>query len=215
MDMSSVLPVMPTSGGGGMFGGSGGSSDWIVFLIIAIIFGWGNGGLGGKNGVATTDNAIANEFNFNSLNNGVRAIETGICDLGFALSQDNGRTRDAITANAFSTERGFNTLASQLASCCCDTQKELLVNRYDMAKGFCDVVNNASSNTRDIINAGNMNTQRIVDMMTSNQLQELRDKNNALTIQVSQQNQTATILNSLKPTPRPSYIVPNPCCPTV
>ena len=67
-------------------------------------------------------------------------------------------------------------------------------------------------NTRDLIEAGNANTQRIVDMMTQNTIQELRDKNTALTLQVSQAAQTRAIVDAIKPCPTPSYIVANPYC---
>lgn len=67
-------------------------------------------------------------------------------------------------------------------------------------------------NTRDLIEAGNANTQRIVDMMTQNEIQKLRDEKSALTLQVSQIAQTQSIVDQLKPCPRPSYIVANPYC---
>lgn len=67
-------------------------------------------------------------------------------------------------------------------------------------------------NTRDLIEAGNANTQRIVDLMTQNEIQKLRDEKTALTLQVSQSAQTQAIVDALKPCPRPSYIVANPYC---
>lgn len=67
-------------------------------------------------------------------------------------------------------------------------------------------------NTRDLIAAGNANTQRIVDMMTQTEIQNLRDDRTALQLQLSQQAQSANLISQLKPCPQPSYIVPSPYC---
>lgn len=220
MSLDSIMPVSPTGFGGNMF--SGGSSDWIVFLIIAIIFGWGNGGLGGMGGgrgaiANAVDNSfISNEFNYTNLANSLKGIERGLCDVGDSVlrttASQGEATRTAITNASFANERGIANLSAQLAQCCCDTQKELLTTRYENSKNTCDIITNANMNTRDLIQAGNANTQRIIDMMTQNELQALRDKNTALTLQVSQQNQTASIVNALKPTPVPAYVVGSPYC---
>lgn len=99
-----------------------------------------------------------------------------------------------------------------MAECCCGINRNIDAVRYENAKNTCNIITNANMNTRDLIEAGNANTQRIIDMMTQNVIQDLRDKNTALTLQVSQQAQTSSIVDALKPCPRPAYIVQNPCC---
>lgn len=76
--------------------------------------------------------------------------------------------------------------------CCCETQR--LIER-----GFCDV-----------INAGNQNTQRIIDKMTCNELQTLRDQLQTANFQLSQQAQSANLIATLRPTPIPSYLTCSP-----
>lgn len=214
--MEMNMPVAPAMYGAnnGLFGNG---NDWLGFIFLAMIFGWGgNGfGFGGRGaGVDTlaTDNLIANEFNFNTLNNGIRGLERGLCDLGYSLAQQEGQTREAITTSAFSLERGLTSLGTQMSQCCCETNRNIDALRYEGAKNTCDIITNANMNTRDLIEAGNANTQRIIDMMTQNIIQDLRDKNTALTLQVSQQAQSASIIDSLKPCPKPAYIVQGPCC---
>lgn len=217
--MEMNMPVTPAmfGGSGGMF--SGGSSDWIVFLIIAIIFGWGNGGIGGRNGagtLATENSYIANEFNYSNLSNGIRGLERDLCDLGFnlnsSIASQGELTRGAVTSGFVETQRGFYDLSAQMANCCCETNRNLDALRYEGAKNTCDIITAGNLNTRDLIEAGNANTQRIVDMMTQNTIQDLRDKNTALTLQVSQIAQTQSIVDQLKPCPKPAYIVGNPYC---
>lgn len=217
MDMSSTIPVLPVTAGAGGFnnGMFGNGGDWTVFLLFALIFGWGGNGFNRGNGVAE-NSYIANEFNYSNLSNGIRGLERGLCDLGFnlnsAMSSQGELTRGAVTSGFVDTQRSFADLSAQMASCCCGIERGIDGIRYDNAKNTCDIITNANMNTRDLIEAGNKNTQRIVDMMTQNTIQELRDKNTALTLQVSQSAQTQAIVDQLKPCPVPSYIVSNPYC---
>lgn len=220
--LGSTMPVLPlTAGGGagGLFGGGGSNtSDWIVFLIIALIFGGGNGLFGNRNGAGTAENSyIANEFNYSNLSNGIRAIQNGLCDSTYALNSSiTGQgelTRGAVTNSTFETQKGFYDLSAQLASCCCANERASDRAIYEGAKNTCEIITAGNLNTRDLIEAGNSNTQRIVDMMTANQMQELRDANTALTLQVSQSSQTQALIEALRPkAPIPAYITSNPYC---
>ena len=65
-------------------------------------------------------------------------------------------------------------------------------------------------NTRDLIAAGNANTQRIVDLITQNEIQGLRDSLNTANLQLSQQAQSANLINQLRPCPIPAYLSCSP-----
>lgn len=215
--MNTTMPMMPYAMGGannGLFGGNG--FDLIGFAFLALIFGWGgNGfGFGGGRGAGNpvTDNLISNEFNYNTLNNGIRGIEKGICDLGYSMAQQSGQTREAITNSTYGITGVLSDLGSKLDNCCCNTNRNIDSVRYDMSKGFCDVITSQNMNTRDILLGQERQTQKLLDAMTQSTIQDLRDKNTALALQVSQQAQTASIIDALKPCPKPAYIVQNPCC---
>lgn len=216
MDMTANVPMMPMAyGNGGLFGGSG--NDWFGFLILAMFFGWGGNGFGfggrGIGGTLATDNLISNEFNFNTLNNGIRGLERGVCELGFNNSQLASQTRESLATSTFALQGAINGIGSKIDSCCCETNRNIDAVRYDMAKGFCDVITSGNLNTRDLIEAGNANTQRIVDLITQNEIQKLRDDKLALQGQLSQVAQTSTIIDALKPkAPIPAYLTQNPCC---
>lgn len=90
------VPVAPlatgTSGnsGNGMFGGDG----WWAIIIFALIFGWGRGGYGGfgggngggaENG-ALTRGELCQDMNFQSLENAVRGVQSGLCDGFYAMN---------------------------------------------------------------------------------------------------------------------------------
>ena len=109
--------------GGGFFGNEG---LWAV-IILAIIFGWGNGnGLGNRNGGgscnggdnvtvvpypapgyglgygggALTRADLCSEFNFNNLDRAVSGIQQGICDSTYALN-------NAITSGTNTLQMGM------------------------------------------------------------------------------------------------------------
>lgn len=167
---------------GGMFGG-----NWMwIIVVFALLFGWGrNGFAGGAADGALTRSDLCEGFNFQNIENGVRGIQQGLCDGFYAMNTGllngfNGVQRDIAQAQ-------YNT-----QNCCCETQR--LIER-----GFCDV-----------INAGNANTQRIIDHMTNSEMQALRDQLQTANFQLSQQAQNATLISTLRPTPIPSYITCSP-----
>lgn len=224
--MEMTMPMAPATygfaGNGGMFGGG---DSWFAFLIFALIFGWGGngggfGGRGGYNSGFQTGEALASQFDLQDIKNsqryidsGIRGLERGLCSSGYDNALQASQTRDVITNSAFGLERGLSNLSTQLADCCCNNQRAIESVKYEMSKGFCDVVTNANLNTRDLLNNQDRNTQRIIDMMTQNELAKLRDEKLALQGQLSQVTQTSTIIDALKPkTAVPAYLVQNPCC---
>lgn len=88
--------------------------NWFMWIIaLAIIFGNGNGfGWGGNRGygvgpavegIATRD-AVNSGFQYNQLDNGIRAVQNGLCDGFYAL---NNSVKDA----------GY-ALDSSIKNCC-------------------------------------------------------------------------------------------------
>lgn len=177
------------------FGGGG----WWAIILFAMIFGWGrNGnGFGGNGGndmlgyelgrVATT-NDVANGFAQNSLQRGVDDILLGQANGVNYMNQGFYGINTSILTTG-------NTISREIADCCCSTQR--LIER-----GFCDVINN-----------NNMNTQRVIDYMQSEKISALQAENVSLKGQLSNQAQSAYIINSLNPPARPAFLVPNPNIP--
>lgn len=61
------------------------------------------------------------------------------------------------------------------------------------------------------LEAGNLaNTQKILDKLCENEIQQLRTDLQSAQLQISQLSQTANITNALRPFPSPSYIVTSP-----
>lgn len=220
--MGYALGQDSNGGNGGMFGNDG----WWGIILLALLFGWGGGGMGFGggygggmmlNGIATR--ADINEgFALNNITGGITAIQQGICDSTYALTNAiNGGFNNAQLA----TLQGFNGLERQLADCCCENRAAIAQVRYDMATQACDTRRAISDAARDITDNANANTRAIMDFMVNSKIESLRDENQSLKLAASQANQnnylaalsdaqTAELIRRIAPTPVPSYAVPAP-----
>ena len=209
------FPPMGMMGGyGGGFGGYGG--EWLALIVLAALFGgFGGGGFGGfgGGGGALGLGAIYGSQQFNQLDNGIRAVQNGLCDGFYAVATSNlqaqnqtqrdlcqgfSATTAAITENRFAAQQ-----------CCCETQRSIDSVKYENAQNTCNIIN--------AIHAEGEATRA---QMTQNQIQELRDKLNdkdrdiqTRDFQLSQLSQNSYLVNTLQPAAKPAYIVNAPCTP--
>ena len=230
-----TMPVAPAyqAGGYGMWGGD--LSSWFTLFLIFGMFGgwgWGNGwgGNGGSSfgtpyGQGWATRADINEgFALNGLQNGQRDITAAITN-GFH-GVDN-----AVCQLGYNVQQGINTLSSQLADCCCTTQRAIDGVNYNMATQASGIQNAIQNTTRDIIDNQTSGINAIMGKLSQMEYNGLNDKyqaalaeNQALKFQASQtaQNafitanqeaQTAELLRRLgRDCPVPAYVVPNPNC---
>jgi hypothetical protein len=185
---------------------------WLIFLALL-----GNGSFGfGGNANANADTQRLENLINNNHNN----------DL--ALSAINGN-RDAINSLAsnlncsvVSLNNAIDGVRNAMASCCCDIKTLIQSTSYEsqlreqantnminntlcgltntITNGFANIGYTAERNTNMIIQAQNANTQRLVDLINTNNVNELTEKLNDARLQLSQSNQTQAIIAALKPT---------------
>jgi hypothetical protein len=173
-----------------------GFGGWFMWIIaLAIIFGNGNGfGFGGNRGampavegIATRD-AVNSGFQYNQLDNGIRSVQNGLCD-------------------------GFYALNTSVKDCCCTTNRNIDSVKYEMSKGFCDVITANNLNTRDILESQNAGVQKILDYLCANEKQNLRDRIQTLETSGIIQAQTKNLVETLRPCPIPAYLTCSPYAP--
>jgi hypothetical protein len=164
-----------------------------VYLIWLAFFGGGNGGFGfgGGNG-ALTRAELTQGFNDQATRAGIRGIQQGLCDGFYAnnttmLQGFNGIQRD-LCAGFSSVTAGLNQLGYQQQQCCCEL------------KGAIHAEGEA---TRALITENII--QGLRDRIVAKD-QELQTAN----FQLSQQAQSAALINALRPTPVPAYITCSP-----
>lgn len=68
-----------------------------------------------------------------------------------------------------------------------------------MAKGFCDIIQNAHNDA-----------DRIINVLTQDKIESLRTELQSAQLQLSNAAQTNAIVNQLRPCPTPAYITCNP-----
>lgn len=201
--------------------GFGFGGEWgglIGLLIVASLFGgngWGFGGNRGGNPATQADisagfanSEIMSDLNDILLQNsqGFAGVQQTLCQ-GFSgvnatVSQGFAGVNNAICTLGYQNQQGFNGISREIADCCCTTQRSIDAVKYENAKNTCD-----------IIRAGQDNTRAILDYLTGEKISALQAENSGLKAQISNDRQSAYLLNELKPCPIPAYITCNPNAP--
>ena len=213
-----TMPVQPANTGnnGGGFGWGGDGAWWIIILFLFVFCGWGNGGFGGgygngANGAGfqgyATRADINDGFAMNNLQSGINAIQQGICDATYALTN---AINSGFSTTQMSMMQGFNgvqaqicNLGAQLAQCCCDIRASIQDVRDEMAQNTCNITNQMNNNTRDILESQNSNTRAILDYLCQEKIDAKNEKIaeqaaqiQALQLQASQAAQNAVFAAS-------------------
>lgn len=183
------------------FGGWG-SWIWVILLLAVLGGGWGGGfGFGGMGGAGLQGMATRADINegfaLNNITGGIQAIQQGICDSTYALTNAiNGgfsASQMSMMQGFNGVERGFSDLSHQLSDCCCENRAAIAQVRYDMATQACDTRNLIQNTTRDLIDAQNANTRQIMDFLVNDKISALQAENQSLKFQASQAAQNAFI----------------------
>ena len=214
------------SGNGG-YGNNAFGGDWAWWIVILLIFGWGNGGWGfGDNGGGAMRGALTREQacidnNFQNLMRetaGISdAVNLGFANLNSTICNQQYDTAQMINSMNIANLQSANALQSQIASCCCDLREAVTGVNYNLATQSCDTRNTIQNTTRDIIDNQNANARAILDKLTSQEIAAKDAQISALNNQLfradlaaSQVAQNQYLVNELRPCPVPAFITCNP-----
>lgn len=190
---------------GGAFGYGG---DWIwIILVFALI--WGNNGNGFfGNGIGATDGYVL-ASDFANIERKIDAVNNGICDGFYAMNTGmlNGFAglTNTITTSGYETRNAITTLGTAMQQCCCSVERSIADTRFDIASQGCAIQNSIATAARDIIDSQRDGTAQILSFLTNEKISSLQAKNATLEAQLSQNAQTATLINALKPAPVPAF----------
>lgn len=188
--------------------GYGNSFIWI-FLLFAI-FGWGGNGFGyGRNG-AVTQLEMQQGFDTQSVLRKLDGITQGLCDGFYAMNTNNLQMQNQLQRDLC---QGFSATNSAIAEnrfasqqCCCETNRNIDAVRYENAKNTCDIVTAIEKNTDEVKALINANTMQALRDKIVAKDQELQTAN----FQLSQQAQSANLIEALRPCAKPAYITCSP-----
>lgn len=136
---------------------------------------------GGLFGNNRAADQVTNEFLFNNLASQNRDITAGISQVDRDVLTTSCNTDKEILESRYTTQLGFQNNQAQLSECCCSLKQEM-----------------------------NANTQKILDKMSENEINSLRDALNTANFQLSQQAQSANLISQLRPFPQPAYLTASP-----
>ncbi len=133
----------------------------------------------------------------NGINQGFAGLNTGLVTQGYEtrlasnalfaqLAQCCCDTGNLIQANTTQGIMNTNSLSRQLADCCCDMEKMNMQSRFDAQAYNCNTL-------QAIDKLGD----RIIDYMSNEKIQALRDENQALRLSASQSNQNAVLMAAM------------------
>lgn len=171
------------NGGWGNNGGFGGGS---------------NGGAGGLYPWMNQAEITSDGFRDQMINSGINSIRDGVsglsnqlcnccCDMqgtvqnGFAQAEIAANGRQMANMNqAFAAQtamnQGFNSLESNLASCCCENRLATADLKYTIATENCADRAALSDGIRDVITNQTANTQRILDQLCNDKIDAKNEK---------------------------------------
>ena len=210
----SIADAMALAGNkneGGLFEGT---SAWVFFLFFLLAWG-GGGGFFGGGGNSTREGELTRAEMYNALGQ-----QDSFVNQSNIMRELSAFERDAANnwgAMKYDNLMGVNSIMSQMAAnaaaqaqCCCETNRNIDAVRYENARNTGDVVHNAQLNTRDILESQNAGFQRILDFLTNDKLESLRNELQSAQLQLGNMSQTTTLINTLRPFPAPAYITNSP-----
>ena len=217
MENSGIVPTLPVGGNGLGFGGDG---IWAL-LIFAMIF---NGGFGfGNNGYSNlaTQDFVSSQFTQRDIADVNTNVNNGFQNTNNAIAAGFGRTNDNICdlkSNVLVGDMGIqnqvleNRYAGQLSAC--QTQRDILTQTNELNTNLLTTALQAQAKMDEcccnLKAQGIENTQKILDAMNQNTIDNLRSEVNDLKNTITANGIGSTIINSVRPYPTPSYIVSSP-----
>lgn len=236
MEGTGITPVMDINHANNCDGYGFGGGMWFMWIIVifALMGGWGFNRNNGNDAAAVfangalTRNEVASGFDYQTLNNGIRGVQQGLCDGFYAMNTNALNLDKSVLQAGNSVEKtvmqGDNGLGMAIAQTGTQLGSGLAENRFAMQNGFCEVNRNidavraeAYRNTCEVTNAIKEESDKTRAMFAAYEMQELRDRLadrdrdlQSAKFQLSQVAQTQQSVGKLQPFPQPAYITASP-----
>ena len=218
MENSGIVPTLPVGGNGLGFGGDG---IWAL-LIFAMIFngGFGFGNRGYGDNLATTD-FVSSQFTQRDIQDVNTNVNNGFQNTNNLIAGGFGRTNDNLCdlkTSVLTGDMGIqnqvleNRYAGQLSAC--QTQRDILTQTNELNTNLLTTALQAQAKMDECCCSlkaqGIENTQKILDAMNQNTIDDLRSQVNDLKNTITANGIGSSIVNQVRPYPTPSYIVSSP-----
>ena len=164
-----------------------------------------------------------------NLNCDFNQLQGAVCSVQSAIQQVSGAVGYSAEKVINAANLGDLNIVQQLKDCCCTTQQNIVKMGYESQLGQKDIINTIQTQTLamqqghnnitteilrnlatitaqnqqdkcDILRSGEMNTQRIVDVLNNHWQADLQQRYNDARLELSQQRQNAELIAALKTT---------------
>ena len=157
-----------------------------------------------------------------NLNCDFNQLQTAICSVRSSIDNVAGQVGFSAERVINAAEKGDASIIQALQTCCCNTQQSILKMGYEnqlavqgqtntlqqslnfvnssVERGFSAIGYQSAQDKCDIIRAGEVNTQRIVDTLNNHWQSDLQQRYNDARLELSQQRQNAALIAALKTT---------------
>ncbi len=164
-----------------------------------------------------------------NLNCDLNQLQGAVCNVQSAIQQVGGAVGYSAEKVINAANLGDLNIVQQLKDCCCTTQQNIVKMGYESQLGQKDIINTIQTQTLamqqghnnitteilrnlatitaqnqqdkcDILRSGEMNTQRIVDVLNTHWQSDLQQRYNDARLELSQQRQNAELIAALKTT---------------
>ena len=164
-----------------------------------------------------------------NLNCDFNQLQSAVCNVQSAIQQVSGQVGYSAEKVINAANLGDLNIVQQLKDCCCTTQQNIVKMGYESQLGQKDIINTIQTQTLamqqghnnitteilrnlatitaqnqqdkcDILRSGEMNTQRIVDVLNTHWQSDLQQRYNDARLELSQQRQNAELIAALKTT---------------
>ncbi len=164
-----------------------------------------------------------------NLNCDFNQLQQAVCGVQSAIQQVGGQVGYSAEKVINAANLGDLNIVQQLKDCCCTTQQNIVKMGYESQLGQKDIINTIQTQTLamqqghnnitteilrnlatitaqnqqdkcDILRSGEMNTQRIVDVLNQHWQADLQQRYNDARLELSQQRQNAELIAALKTT---------------
>lgn len=194
MQTAGIVPTMDYSRNNDGFGD--GAWFWIIIILFAF---WGNG--------FNRNNGLETDIDTRFLERDVFNVNENVSNSACQTQRDILETKYDLGTQVL--ENRFN--CSQNA---CNTQKEILQNRYDNALQTQTLSAQMAQCCCDLRAEGLANTQKVIDLIQQDKIDQLRDQVYTTNLALSNANLASQIVNSIIPRPAPAYPSCSPFVPS-
>ena len=167
-----------------------GNGGWMWIILLAFLFRGNWGGYGNGESPLVSEEFIKRDiFNTNqNVSNTACQTQRDVLENRYTNQLCCCETGNKILENRYTTQLGFQGIQAQLAQCCCEL-KTAIHAEGEATRGL--IQGNTIQDLRDRL------AERDRDLSTAN-------------FQLTQQAQSANIISTLQPTPRPAYLTCSP-----